>query len=264
MYSFIITALLLLLLNSNSLATAVERKYTFPVKATSLPLSQTIPSHSQLYKTWPNDKQRQELPKEIPSIAVVGHNDTSHNTLMGPTIHVETGDRLQLELINDVPHTGISLHLHGLSFDGAFEYAGSVGVGQCPLAEGNSFTYDVVVNDRPGTYWYYTSSGNFDSYDAVRGALIIHPPGSTDLVNVLTSPSSPLPLGYTNVAYSNERVLFFQDGSLDSSSARYSQHIGGQLPPPSKANGVVVATTPWHFGTWKVRVSIVVLSVMVC
>jgi len=248
MYSFIIAALLLLLLNST---TAIERKYTFTIKPSSIYLSQTIPSHSQLYKTWPNDKQRTDLPKELPSIAVVAHNDTSHshNKLMGPTIHVETGDRLQLELINDVPHTGLSLHLHGLSYDGAFQYAGSVGVSQCPLAEGNSFTYDVVVNDRPGTYWYYTSSGNFDSYDAVRGALIVHPPGSTDLVNVLNSPSSPLPLGYTTLAYSNERILFFQDGSLDSSSTRYSQHIGGVVPPPSKDNGVIVETTPWHFGT---------------
>jgi len=244
MYSFI--AVLLLLLNST---TAIERNYSFRIIPTSLPLSQTIPSLSQLYKTWPNDKQRQELPKEIPALAVVAHNDTSHNTLMGPTIHVETGDRLQLELINDVPHTGLSLHLHGLSYDGAFQYAGSVGVGQCPLSEGNSFTYDVVVNDRPGTYWYYTSSGNFDSYDAVRGALIVHPPGSTDLVNVLNTPSSTLPLGYTTLAYSSERVLFFQDGSLDSSSARYSQHIGGVVAPPSKADGVIVATTPWHFGT---------------
>jgi len=248
MYSFIIAALLLLLKSSN-LASAVERKYKFRVGFTSLPLSQTIPSRSQLYKTWPNDKQRTDLLKEITALAVVAHNDTTHNTLMGPTIHVETGDRLQLELINDVPHTGLSLHLHGLSFDGAFQYAGSVGVSQCPLSEGNSFTYDVVVNDRPGTYWYYTSSGNFDSYDAVRGALIVHPPGTTDLVNVLNSLSFPLPLGYTTLAYSKERILFFQDGSLDSSSARYSQHIGGVVPAPSKNNGVIVATTPWHFGT---------------
>ena len=51
---------------------------------------------------------------------------------MGPAIHVQTGDRLQLTLTNEVPLSGLSLHLHGLGLGGAFEYDGAVGVAQCP------------------------------------------------------------------------------------------------------------------------------------
>ncbi|KAL7538702.1 hypothetical protein ACHAXR_009429 [Thalassiosira sp. AJA248-18] len=170
--------------------------------------------------------------------------------MMGPPIHVQSGDRLKLTLQNDVPYTGISIHLHGLDFGGAFEYAGAVGVSQCPLAEGNTFVYDVVVNDSPGTYWYYTSSGHFgvEAYDAIRGPLIVHPEGSEELVDALHT--SPLPLGHSPLAYDNERILFFQDGFLSSAATRYLQQIGRTFPPPSKSDeGIIVATAPWQFGT---------------
>ena len=227
------------------------RTYFFDAKPASIPLGQTLPLETQIHRTWPKEKLRVELPDSIAAVTI--HDDEYSHTLMGPPIHVQAGDRLKLSLTNNVLYTGLSLHLHGFGFGGAFEYAGSVGVSQCPLAQEHTFAYDVAVDETPGTYWYYTSSGHFgvDAYDAIRGPLIVHPTGNEELVDTLNDfSSSSLSSGYSRLAYANERILFLQDGFLSSGAHRYLNHIGNLVPPPSKSDeGIIAATSPWQFGT---------------
>ncbi|KAL7551998.1 hypothetical protein ACHAWF_015207 [Thalassiosira exigua] len=230
--------------------TTTSRDYFFHVKPASIPFGeQTLPSETQIHRTWPKKRLRVDLPESILAVAIYSDDG---GDLIGPPIHVLSGDRLKLTLKNDVKTTGLSLHLHGLGFGGKFEYAGAVGVSQCPLAEGNQFVYDVVVADGPGTYWYHTSSGHLGldaSVDAVRGPLIVHPTGSEELVDILNGPSLAQ-LGYSPLAYAAERILFLQDGFLTPAASRYTQQKGGLMPPPSKSDdGTIVATAPWQFGT---------------
>jgi FtsP/CotA-like multicopper oxidase with cupredoxin domain len=159
--------------------------------------------------------------------------------LVGPPIHVEAGGRLLLNLTNDISYTGLSIRMHGFQFGGDDSKAGSVGVSQCPLVEGNSMTYDIIVNEAPGAY-IYSQSGylGVDAIDLIRGPLIVHPPG--EFPDLEESPT----------AYDDERVLFFQDGSLVSSRLSYEKQIGNSIGPSVRDDdGFVVSTVPWDFGT---------------
>jgi FtsP/CotA-like multicopper oxidase with cupredoxin domain len=222
------------------------RTHVFRVTNSVVRLAETLPSHTQLYNTWPEERLRTNLPDLI-SAAVVTNNNESEATLIGPPIHVVVGDNLNVTLQNEIS-AGISLHFHGFGYSNAFEYAGAVGVSQCPLAKGESFAYNIAVNETPGTYWYHTeAAGNLDEYDAVRGVLVVHPKGSEALVDRLNAPPQS---GYNPYAYDDERILFFQDGFISSPTERYLQHVGNLVPPASKSDeGFVVATSQWKFGT---------------
>eukprot|EP00569_Conticribra_weissflogii_P001427 CAMPEP_0171355232 /NCGR_PEP_ID=MMETSP0878-20121228/45112_1 /TAXON_ID=67004 /ORGANISM="Thalassiosira weissflogii, Strain CCMP1336" /LENGTH=1224 /DNA_ID=CAMNT_0011861225 /DNA_START=2051 /DNA_END=5728 /DNA_ORIENTATION=+ len=228
------------------------RSFSFNVKPTHVPLADLLPPHTIINRLWPRDELRTEAPGVLPAVAV--HQDGVNVTsLMGPPIHVQSGDRIKLKLTNEVPFTGLSIHCHGFHLNGEFEYDGAVGIAQCPLSDGNSFTYDILAIETPGTYWYHTQSGHMgiDSYDAVRGPLIVHPNG-TDfrlLVDKLNDVPNDLP-DDSPVAYESERILFFQDVFLLSQQQRYAQHIGNLYGPASNnEDGFIAATTPWEFGT---------------
>ena len=245
-------ALFLLLAIAQCFGLQSIRTYSFVVQPTSVSFGESLPTHTQLFNTWPSNSTL--LPDAIRATSIVDGNDNDDGQgtliLMGPVIHVSSGDRLELTLTNHLPQTGISIHLHGLAFGSAFEYAGDVGISQCPLAEGLSFTYNVTIDSRPGTYWYHTSSlaaGHFGSYDAIRGPLIVHPGDRNVLVNSLNT--LPLSSPKRGLAYGNERIMFFQDGLLSNPATRYSQHVGGFDPPPSKNEGITISTSPFHFGT---------------
>ena len=217
------------------------RAHLFRIKDSVVKLGETLPLHTQ----WPED--RTNLPDYISAAVIATNNDENEATLVGPPIHVVVGENLNVTLQNEISD-GVSLHFHGFSYPNAFEYAGAVGVSQCPLAKGESFSYNVTVNELPGTYWYHTeAAGNLDKYDAIRGALIVHPKGSESVVDKL---NAPLQSGYDPFAYDNERILFFQDGFISSPATRYLQQVGNLLPPASKSDeGFVVATSEWNFGT---------------
>mmetsp|Transcript_34111 Transcript_34111/g.69679 ORF Transcript_34111/g.69679 Transcript_34111/m.69679 type:complete len:1192 (-) Transcript_34111:732-4307(-) len=247
----IIDALLYLFLITNfpSVLAQTTRTHLFRVQKSDLKLADTLPSHTQICSTWPEGRLRTNLPDLISAAVVVTNDNETKATLVGPPIHVVVGGNLNVTLQNEIS-SGISLHFHGFSYSNAFEYAGAVGVSQCPLAKGESFVYNIAMNEFPGTYWYHAeaeAAGNLNVYDAVRGALIVHPKGSESLVDRL---NASLQYGNNPLAYDNERILFFQDGFVSSPAEKYLQHVGNLLPPASKIDeGFVVATSQWDFGT---------------
>ncbi|PUU83652.1 Cupredoxin [Tuber borchii] len=89
-----------------------------------------------------------------------------------PTIEVNKGDRLIVNMYNGLGDQNTSLHFHGIFQNGTSYMDGPVEVTQCPVAPGQSFKYDFVVN-QPGTYWYHSHvKGQYP--DGLRGALIVH------------------------------------------------------------------------------------------
>ncbi|KAK2589804.1 hypothetical protein QQS21_012520 [Conoideocrella luteorostrata] len=91
-----------------------------------------------------------------------------------PTIECNVGDRIVINLNNQLGNQSTSLHFHGLFQNGTNQMDGPSGVTQCSVPPGSSITYNFTV-DQPGTYWYH--SHNDGQYpDGLRGPFIIHDP----------------------------------------------------------------------------------------
>ncbi|GAB0139089.1 Iron transport multicopper oxidase fetC [Epichloe bromicola] len=91
-----------------------------------------------------------------------------------PTIECNLGDRIVINLNNQLGNQSTSLHFHGLFQNGTNHMDGPSGVTQCAAPPGSSITYNFTV-DQPGTYWYH--SHNDGQYpDGLRGPLVVHDP----------------------------------------------------------------------------------------
>ncbi|UKZ80571.1 hypothetical protein TrVFT333_008333 [Trichoderma virens FT-333] len=91
-----------------------------------------------------------------------------------PRIEANVGDRVVVNVNNQLGNQSTSLHFHGLFMNGTTHMDGPVGVSQCEIPPGHSFKYDFTIN-QPGTYWYH-SHHNAQYPDGLRGPLIIHDP----------------------------------------------------------------------------------------
>lgn len=89
-----------------------------------------------------------------------------------PTIRVRKNDRVQIHLTNGLGDRNTSLHFHGLFMKGNNAMDGPEMVTQCPIPPGYTFTYDFIVADQAGTYWYHSHSGS-QYADGLRGLFII-------------------------------------------------------------------------------------------
>jgi manganese oxidase len=99
-------------------------------------------------------------------IDVWGYNDS----MPGPTIEVNQGDRVRIILHNMLPES-TTLHLHGIELPCRFD--GVAGVDQEPIPPGESFTYEFDAHQE-GTYIYH-SHGPMQEGLGMAGLLLIHP-----------------------------------------------------------------------------------------
>lgn len=67
-----------------------------------------------------------------------------------PLINVTKGDRVVVNMMNQLGNESTSLHFHGLYQNGTTEMDGPIGVSQCAVPPGSTFTYNFTVN-QPGT-----------------------------------------------------------------------------------------------------------------
>jgi FtsP/CotA-like multicopper oxidase with cupredoxin domain len=72
-----------------------------------------------------------------------------------PRLDVTQGDTLVVNVVNQDPAHGHSLHWHGLSMKGSPSMDGVVGVTQCSLRPFQSMQYRFKIVDEPGTCKYY-------------------------------------------------------------------------------------------------------------
>ncbi|KAH7081021.1 iron transport multicopper oxidase-like protein FET3 [Paraphoma chrysanthemicola] len=91
-----------------------------------------------------------------------------------PPIVATKGDQVIVNVKNSLGNESTSLHFHGLYMNQTTHMDGPVGVTQCAIVPGSSFTYNFTV-DQPGTYWYHSHvKGQYP--DGLRGPLIVHDP----------------------------------------------------------------------------------------
>jgi manganese oxidase len=102
---------------------------------------------------------------------------TFNRQVPGPRIRVTEGDRLRINVRNNLPES-TTVHWHGLILPNAMD--GPAEITQEPIPPGGSFTYEFTTQQR-GTYFYHTHD-HADRQQALGlyGALIIDPKAPTD------------------------------------------------------------------------------------
>lgn len=67
-------------------------------------------------------------------------------------------DRVLVEVHNDLPSSGVTLHWHGLTMDEDPYMDGVSGLTQCPIQPRQVFTYSFKANF-PGTHYWHAQEG---------------------------------------------------------------------------------------------------------
>ncbi|KAI5457093.1 Fet3 ferroxidase-like protein [Mariannaea sp. PMI_226] len=89
-----------------------------------------------------------------------------------PLIEVNKGDRLVVNMHNDLEDRAASIHWHGMFQNGTNNMDGPSMITQCPVPAGHSITYNFTI-EQAGTYWYHCHT-DFCYPDGYRQALIVH------------------------------------------------------------------------------------------
>ncbi|KAG9005058.1 ferroxidase fet3 [Tulasnella sp. 427] len=117
---------------------------------------------------WWNIDYTQANPDGLFERRVIGVN----GTWPPPPIEVFKGDTLRLHVNNQL-EAPTAIHHHGMFLHNSSYFDGAVGVTQCPIPQGASFSYEVPIGDQVGTYWAH---GHFSGQyvDGLRTPFIIH------------------------------------------------------------------------------------------
>ncbi len=67
-----------------------------------------------------------------------------------PHITATVGDRVIINVMNNLGNQSTSLHFHGIYQNGTTDMDGAVGATQCPIAPGATFKYDFEVSSGLG------------------------------------------------------------------------------------------------------------------
>jgi FtsP/CotA-like multicopper oxidase with cupredoxin domain len=106
------------------------------------------------------------LGSEHPATAVWTYN----GAVPGPTLRVRQGERLRVEVVNDLAEE-TTVHWHGLRVPNAMD--GVPHVTQPPIAPGGRFVYEFACPDA-GTFWYHPHArGNVQVDMGLHGALVV-------------------------------------------------------------------------------------------
>ncbi|PSN70011.1 hypothetical protein BS50DRAFT_608676 [Corynespora cassiicola Philippines] len=146
----------------------------------------------------------------------------------GPLIECNEGDEVVVHVHNQASNA-TSIHWHGLFQNGTNWMDGTVGITQCPIAPGHSFTYRFNVSGQTGTYWYH-SHMSMQVSDGLVGPFIIHPKGEEEEKR-------------QKVPYGQDRVVLVSDHYYDLSSSLLVQYLspGSEndepVPPSAVING---------------------------
>jgi FtsP/CotA-like multicopper oxidase with cupredoxin domain len=73
----------------------------------------------------------------------------------GPTIEADWGDEIVVHVTNSVSNNGTSIHFHGVRQYLTNDQDGVASVTQCPLAFGETMTYEWQANQY-GHSWYHS------------------------------------------------------------------------------------------------------------
>jgi FtsP/CotA-like multicopper oxidase with cupredoxin domain len=146
----------------------------------------------------------------------------------GPLVECNEADELVVHVHNRATNA-TSIHWHGLYQNSTNWMDGAVGVTQCPIAPGHSFTYRFNVTGQTGTY-YYHSHMSMQASDGLVGPLVIHARDGQEQES-------------QKISYDQDRVVMLSDHYYDLSSDLLLQYLapGSEndepVPPSALING---------------------------
>ncbi|RYP71468.1 hypothetical protein DL771_004835 [Monosporascus sp. 5C6A] len=73
----------------------------------------------------------------------------------GPLIEANAGDTVRVHVNNLMANWSTTIHWHGINQKGTTWMDGVMGVSQCAIPPGRSFTYEFRVVDQRGTFWWH-------------------------------------------------------------------------------------------------------------
>ncbi|KAI1294278.1 hypothetical protein F5Y03DRAFT_387730 [Xylaria venustula] len=91
----------------------------------------------------------------------------------GPLVEANTGDTIRVRVNNLMTNWSTSIHWHGIDQRNTTWMDGVVGVSQCGIPPGHSFTYEFRVDGQRGTFWWHAHS-SVQYSDGLYGPLVIH------------------------------------------------------------------------------------------
>ena len=101
-----------------------------------------------------------------------------NNQYPGPTLYANWGDTLQVTVVNNLPYNGTGFHWHGVRQLGTNPQDGTNGVTECPLAPGESKTYQFQATQYGTSWWHSHYSAQYG--DGVLGGIIFEGPATAN------------------------------------------------------------------------------------
>ncbi|RYP25120.1 hypothetical protein DL765_000001 [Monosporascus sp. GIB2] len=98
-----------------------------------------------------------------------------NNQSPGPLIEANTGDTVRVHVNNLMANWSTTIHWHGIDQKGTTWMDGVMGVSQCGIPPGRSFTYEFRVIDQRGTFWWHAHL-SVQYTEGIYGPIVIHDP----------------------------------------------------------------------------------------
>ncbi|KAF7519429.1 hypothetical protein G7054_g13112 [Neopestalotiopsis clavispora] len=93
----------------------------------------------------------------------------------GPLIEANIGDTIRVQVSNMMANHSTTIHWHGINQYGSTWMDGVAGISQCGIPPGQNFTYEFVVKNQRGTFWWHAHLG-VQYTDGVYGPIVIRDP----------------------------------------------------------------------------------------
>ena len=126
----------------------------------------------------------------------------------GPMIECNEDDTIVVHVQN-MAVNATSFHWHGIYQNGTNWMDGTVGITQCPIASGGSFTYEFQVKGQFGTYWYHAHQG-VQTSDGLFGPFVVHCEDEKEL---------------QEISYATDRIIMVQDHYHDISGLLLMEYL---------------------------------------
>ncbi|KAI0449185.1 Cupredoxin [Xylaria acuta] len=92
----------------------------------------------------------------------------------GPLIEANTGDTIRVHVNNLMSNWSTTIHWHGIDQKNTTWMDGVIGVSQCGIPPGGSFTYEFRIDQR-GTFWWHAHL-SVQYSDGLYGPIVVHDP----------------------------------------------------------------------------------------
>ncbi|OXV10631.1 hypothetical protein Egran_01608 [Elaphomyces granulatus] len=113
-----------------------------------------------------------------PDGVTMEHGKVFNRTYPGPWIEACWGDTIKVHVTNKLRFNGTSIHFHGIRMLHNVQNDGVNGVTQCPIAPGDTYTYEFHASQY-GSSWYH-SHYSLQYGDGAVGPITIHGPATAD------------------------------------------------------------------------------------